>query len=149
MTMSGHEVIEVMHLFIQTPEKRLTPVWKAASLQWSSAGPECLQLSGRSFIKHHAGGPWTPAETNDLLLTLCFLCGSEDMLKVEGMDLKLSEPITAGHLISAALSGNSKAQDFLNKGEKTKLFSTTGWMSTLKHFIKTLWCNDLICYRCV
>lgn len=54
--------------------------------------------------------------------TVCLLCGSEDMLKVEGMDVKLSEPITAGHLISAARSGNSKAEAVLNKGERTELF---------------------------
>lgn len=38
------------------------------------------------------------------------------MLKKEGMDLKLSEPITAAHLINAARMGNSKADAVLYKG---------------------------------
>lgn len=39
---------------------------------------------------------------------------------MEGMDMKISEPITAGHLISAARLGNSKADAVLNKGERTE-----------------------------
>lgn len=50
-------------------------------------------------------------------LTFCFL---EDLLKVEGMDMKVSEPITAAHLINAAKLGNSKADAVLNKGQITK-----------------------------
>lgn len=45
------------------------------------------------------------------------LCLSEDLLKVEGMDMKLSEPITAAHLITAARLGNSKADAVLHKGK--------------------------------
>lgn len=41
---------------------------------------------------------------------------------VEGMDMKLEEPITAAHLISAAKLGNSKADAVLNKGQSTKQF---------------------------
>lgn len=37
----------------------------------------------------------------------------EDLLKMEGM--KIVEPITAAHLITAAKMGNSKAQAILNK----------------------------------
>lgn len=36
------------------------------------------------------------------------------------MDIKLSEPISAAHLISAARMGNSKAEAVLNKGQSTK-----------------------------
>lgn len=49
-------------------------------------------------------------------LTFCF---SEDLLKVEGMDMKVSEPITAAHLINAAKLGNSKADAVLNRGQIT------------------------------
>lgn len=79
--------------------------------------------------------------------TVCLVCGSEDMLKVEGMDVKLSEPITAGHLISAARSGNSKAEAVLNKGERTELFYRF-WTQNhcgkwkWKSFILTVWCNN-------
>lgn len=47
-------------------------------------------------------------------------CFSEDLLKVDGMDMKLSEPVTAAHLISAAKLGNSKADAVLKKGQTTK-----------------------------
>lgn len=72
-----------------------------------------------------AGGTLNPplrTQSSSSSDTVCLLCGSEDMLKVEGIDMKLSEPITAGHLISAARSGNSKAEAVLNKGERTELF---------------------------
>lgn len=49
-----------------------------------------------------------------------WVCLSEDLLKVDGMDMKLTEPITAAHLINAARLGNSKADAVLNKGESTK-----------------------------
>lgn len=50
---------------------------------------------------------------------MALMCLSEDLLKVEGMDMKLSEPITAAHLISAARLGNSQANAVLNKGPST------------------------------
>lgn len=50
-------------------------------------------------------------------VTFCF---SADLLKVEGMDMKVSEPINAAHLINAAKLGNSKADAVLNKGQVTK-----------------------------
>lgn len=34
--------------------------------------------------------------------------------------MKLSEPVTAAHLINAAKLGNSKADAVLNKGQRTK-----------------------------
>lgn len=53
------------------------------------------------------------------IIHLCFMCLSEDLLNVEGMDMKLTEPVTAGHLINAARLGNSKADAVLNKGQHT------------------------------
>lgn len=38
---------------------------------------------------------------------------------MDGMDVKLAEPITAAHLISAAKNGNSKANAVLDKGWST------------------------------
>lgn len=92
---------------------RKTPVEKP----WSSVFPAQWE---EQYSSLYALCWWN--NNNNLLLTLFLLCGSEDMLKVEGMDLKLSEPITAAHLISAARSGNSKAEAVLNKGERTELF---------------------------
>ena len=51
---------------------------------------------------------------------LCADVISEDLLTVEGMDMKLMEPITAAHLINAARLGNSKAEAVLNKGQSQK-----------------------------
>lgn len=48
------------------------------------------------------------------------VCPSEDLLKVEGMDMKILEPITAAHLIAAARLGNSKAEAVLNTGQSSK-----------------------------
>ena len=53
------------------------------------------------------------------------VCYTEDLLKIEGMDNKLSEPITAAHLISASRMGNSKADAVLHKGQNTKNHSCT------------------------
>jgi len=47
------------------------------------------------------------------------VCLSEDLLMVEGMDMKLTEPITAAHLINAARLGNNKAEAVLNKGQSS------------------------------
>lgn len=47
------------------------------------------------------------------------------MLKVDGMDTKISEPITAAHLINAARLGNSKANVVLNKGQHTNVQACT------------------------
>jgi len=58
-------------------------------------------------------------------LTCVMVCYTEDLLKIEGMDNKLSEPITAAHLISASRMGNSKADAVLHKGQNTKNHSCT------------------------
>lgn len=47
------------------------------------------------------------------------------MLKVDGMDMKISEPITAAHLINAERLGNTKASIFLNKGQHTNAEACT------------------------
>ena len=50
-------------------------------------------------------------------ITRVMMCFTEDLLKVDGMDLKLSEPITAAHLINAAKMGNSRADAIMHKGQ--------------------------------
>lgn len=55
----------------------------------------------------------------------CVSCVSEDLLKVDGMDMKMSEPITAAHLINAARLGNSKAESVLNKGQRGQTHTHT------------------------
>lgn len=52
-------------------------------------------------------------------LTCVLVCLSEDLLKVDGMDMKIAEPITAAHLINAAILGNSRADAVLKKGQST------------------------------
>lgn len=69
----------------------------------------------------------------------CVLCLSEDLLKVEGTDMKISEPVTAAHLINAARLGNSKADAVLSKGQSTKQAHTHAQckvhnVSNIKHF---------------
>ncbi|XP_013878933.1 bifunctional UDP-N-acetylglucosamine 2-epimerase/N-acetylmannosamine kinase [Austrofundulus limnaeus] len=72
----------------------------------SLEGPEC-SCGSRGCIEAYASGMALQREAKRL--------NDEDMLKKEGMDLKLSEPITAAHLISAARMGNSKADAVLHK----------------------------------
>ncbi|CAB1453819.1 unnamed protein product [Pleuronectes platessa] len=72
----------------------------------SLEGPEC-SCGSRGCIEAYASGQALQREAKRL--------HDEDLLKVEGMDMKLSEPITAAHLISAAKLGNSKANAVLNR----------------------------------
>uniref|UniRef100_A0A8C4GHU3 Glucosamine (UDP-N-acetyl)-2-epimerase/N-acetylmannosamine kinase n=1 Tax=Dicentrarchus labrax TaxID=13489 RepID=A0A8C4GHU3_DICLA len=72
----------------------------------SLEGPEC-SCGSRGCIEAYASGMALQREAKRL--------HDEDLLKVEGMEMKLSEPITAGHLINAARLGNSKADAVLNK----------------------------------
>uniref|UniRef100_A0A8D3D6A7 Glucosamine (UDP-N-acetyl)-2-epimerase/N-acetylmannosamine kinase n=1 Tax=Scophthalmus maximus TaxID=52904 RepID=A0A8D3D6A7_SCOMX len=72
----------------------------------SFEGPEC-SCGSRGCIEAYASGMALQREAKRL--------HDEDLLKVEGMDMKLSEPVTAGHLINAARLGNSKADAVLNK----------------------------------
>lgn len=69
-------------------------------------GPEC-SCGSRGCIEAYASGMALQREAKRL--------HDEDLLKVEGMDMKLAEPITAAHLISAAKLGNAKADAVLNK----------------------------------
>uniref|UniRef100_A0A673AMP8 Glucosamine (UDP-N-acetyl)-2-epimerase/N-acetylmannosamine kinase n=1 Tax=Sphaeramia orbicularis TaxID=375764 RepID=A0A673AMP8_9TELE len=69
-------------------------------------GPEC-SCGSHGCIEAYASGMALQREAKRL--------HDEDLLKVEGMDMKLSEPITAAHLINAARLGNSKAEAVLNK----------------------------------
>uniref|UniRef100_A0A3Q1BMT1 UDP-N-acetylglucosamine 2-epimerase domain-containing protein n=1 Tax=Amphiprion ocellaris TaxID=80972 RepID=A0A3Q1BMT1_AMPOC len=69
-------------------------------------GPDC-SCGSHGCIEAYASGMALQKEAKRL--------HDEDLLKVEGMDMKLSEPITAAHLISAARMGNSKADAILNK----------------------------------
>ncbi|XP_029949110.1 bifunctional UDP-N-acetylglucosamine 2-epimerase/N-acetylmannosamine kinase isoform X1 [Salarias fasciatus] len=72
----------------------------------SLEGPEC-SCGGHGCIEAYSSGMALQREAKKL--------HDEDLLKVEGVDMKLSEPITAAHLISAARMGNSKADAILNK----------------------------------
>ncbi|XP_024914088.1 bifunctional UDP-N-acetylglucosamine 2-epimerase/N-acetylmannosamine kinase isoform X2 [Cynoglossus semilaevis] len=72
----------------------------------SLEGPEC-SCGSRGCIEAYASGMALQREAKRL--------HDEDLLKVEGMDMKLSEPITAAHLITAARLGNSKADAVLHK----------------------------------
>ncbi|XP_029001398.1 bifunctional UDP-N-acetylglucosamine 2-epimerase/N-acetylmannosamine kinase isoform X3 [Betta splendens] len=72
----------------------------------SLEGPEC-SCGSRGCIEAYASGMALQKEAKRL--------HDEDLLKVEGMDMKLSEPITAAHLINAAKLGNPKANAVLNK----------------------------------
>lgn len=72
----------------------------------SLEGPEC-SCGSHGCIEAYASGMALQREAKRL--------HDEDLLKVEGMDVKLSDPVTAAHLISAARQGNSKADAVLNK----------------------------------
>ncbi|XP_061578027.1 bifunctional UDP-N-acetylglucosamine 2-epimerase/N-acetylmannosamine kinase isoform X2 [Cololabis saira] len=72
----------------------------------SLEGPEC-SCGGRGCIEAYASGMALQREAKRL--------HDEDLLKVDGMDLKLSEPITAAHLINAARMGNSRADAIMHK----------------------------------
>lgn len=60
------------------------------------------------------------------------ICLLEDLLKVDGMDMKISEPITAAQLINAATLGNSKANIVLNKGQHTNMQACSSAEANLK-----------------
>ncbi|XP_046901324.1 bifunctional UDP-N-acetylglucosamine 2-epimerase/N-acetylmannosamine kinase [Hypomesus transpacificus] len=70
----------------------------------SLEGPEC-SCGSRGCIEAYASGMALQREAKRL--------HDEDLLKVEGMDLKIDEPVTAVHLINAARIGNSKADQVL------------------------------------
>uniref|UniRef100_A0A7N6BGK2 UDP-N-acetylglucosamine 2-epimerase domain-containing protein n=1 Tax=Anabas testudineus TaxID=64144 RepID=A0A7N6BGK2_ANATE len=72
----------------------------------SLEGPEC-SCGSHGCIEAYASGMALQREAKRL--------HDADLLKVEGMDMKVSEPITAAHLINAAKLGNSKADAVLNK----------------------------------
>lgn len=67
-------------------------------------GPEC-SCGSRGCIEAYASGMALQREAKRL--------HDEDLLKVEGMELKIVEPVTAAHLINAARIGNSKADQIL------------------------------------
>ncbi|XP_041789236.1 bifunctional UDP-N-acetylglucosamine 2-epimerase/N-acetylmannosamine kinase isoform X1 [Chelmon rostratus] len=69
-------------------------------------GPEC-SCGSRGCIEAYASGMALQKEAKRL--------HDEDLLEVEGMDMKRSEPVTAAHLIKAARLGNSQADAVLNK----------------------------------
>ncbi|MEQ2178560.1 hypothetical protein GOODEAATRI_015348, partial [Goodea atripinnis] len=66
----------------------------------SLEGPEC-SCGSQGCIEAFASGMALQREAKRL--------HDEDLLKEEGMDMELAEPITAAHLICAAGNGNSKA----------------------------------------
>ncbi|XP_017281164.1 bifunctional UDP-N-acetylglucosamine 2-epimerase/N-acetylmannosamine kinase [Kryptolebias marmoratus] len=72
----------------------------------SLEGPEC-SCGSHGCIEAYASGLALQREAKRL--------HDEDLLKAEGMDIKLSEPITAAHLVSAARMGNPKAEAVLCK----------------------------------
>ncbi|XP_061625354.1 bifunctional UDP-N-acetylglucosamine 2-epimerase/N-acetylmannosamine kinase isoform X1 [Phyllopteryx taeniolatus] len=72
----------------------------------SLEGPEC-SCGNRGCIEAYASGLALQREAKKI--------NDDEVLKVEGLDIKLSEPITAAHLISAARLGNAKAVAILNK----------------------------------
>ncbi|XP_059192730.1 bifunctional UDP-N-acetylglucosamine 2-epimerase/N-acetylmannosamine kinase isoform X2 [Centropristis striata] len=72
----------------------------------SLEGPEC-SCGSRGCIEAYSSGMALQKEAKRL--------HDEDLLSVDGMDMKLTEPITAAHLITAARLGNSKAEAVLNK----------------------------------
>ncbi|CAN9510123.1 unnamed protein product [Ophioblennius macclurei] len=72
----------------------------------SLEGPEC-SCGSQGCIEAYSSGMALQKEAKRLY--------DEDLLKVEGMDRKLSEPITAKHLINAAKMGNSKADAVLHR----------------------------------
>ncbi|XP_076023392.1 bifunctional UDP-N-acetylglucosamine 2-epimerase/N-acetylmannosamine kinase isoform X2 [Genypterus blacodes] len=68
-------------------------------------GPECT-CGSRGCIEAYASGMALQREAKRL--------NDEDLLKAEGMNMKILEPITAAHLITAARQGNTKAEAVLN-----------------------------------
>ncbi|MEQ2249164.1 hypothetical protein ILYODFUR_026537, partial [Ilyodon furcidens] len=76
----------------------------------SLEGPEC-SCGSQGCIEAFASGMALQREAKRL--------HDEDLLKGEGMDMELVEPITAAHLIRAAANGNSKANAVLHKGLST------------------------------
>uniref|UniRef100_A0A3Q3SES2 Glucosamine (UDP-N-acetyl)-2-epimerase/N-acetylmannosamine kinase n=1 Tax=Mastacembelus armatus TaxID=205130 RepID=A0A3Q3SES2_9TELE len=72
----------------------------------SLEGPEC-SCGSQGCIEAYASGMALQREAKRL--------HDEDLLKVDGMDMKLSEQVTAAHLIDAARLGNSKADAILNR----------------------------------
>ncbi|XP_005806549.3 bifunctional UDP-N-acetylglucosamine 2-epimerase/N-acetylmannosamine kinase isoform X2 [Xiphophorus maculatus] len=69
-------------------------------------GPEC-SCGSQGCIEAFASGMALQREAKRL--------HDEELLKMDGMDVKLAEPITAAHLIRAAENGNSKANAVLDK----------------------------------
>ncbi|KAM7010133.1 LOW QUALITY PROTEIN: bifunctional UDP-N-acetylglucosamine 2-epimerase/N-acetylmannosamine kinase-like [Tautogolabrus adspersus] len=69
-------------------------------------GPEC-SCGSRGCVEAFASGMALQREAKRL--------HDEELLKVEGMDMKQAEPITAAHLINAAKLGNSRAEAVLKK----------------------------------
>ncbi|XP_056136109.1 bifunctional UDP-N-acetylglucosamine 2-epimerase/N-acetylmannosamine kinase [Lampris incognitus] len=67
-------------------------------------GPECT-CGSRGCIEAYSSGMALQREAKRL--------HDEDLLKTEGIDMKLQEPVTAIHLINAAKEGNSKAEAVL------------------------------------
>ncbi|XP_047220725.1 bifunctional UDP-N-acetylglucosamine 2-epimerase/N-acetylmannosamine kinase isoform X2 [Girardinichthys multiradiatus] len=72
----------------------------------SLEGPEC-SCGSQGCIEAFASGMALQREAKRL--------HDEDLLKEEGMDMELAEPITAAHLIHAAGNGNSEANAVLHK----------------------------------
>ncbi|XP_054459677.1 bifunctional UDP-N-acetylglucosamine 2-epimerase/N-acetylmannosamine kinase isoform X2 [Anoplopoma fimbria] len=72
----------------------------------SLEGPAC-SCGSNGCIEAYASGMALQKEAKRL--------HDEDLLKVDGMDMKLTEQITAAHLINAARLGNQNAYDVLNK----------------------------------
>ncbi|XP_033976428.1 bifunctional UDP-N-acetylglucosamine 2-epimerase/N-acetylmannosamine kinase isoform X2 [Trematomus bernacchii] len=72
----------------------------------SLEGPEC-SCGSRGCIEAYASGNALQREAKRLQ--------DEDLLKVEGLNIKQAEPITAIHLINAARLGNNSADAVLNK----------------------------------
>lgn len=77
--------------------------------------------------RHH------PAWNTNISCVVCVFL--EDLLKVDGLDMKISDPITAAHLINAARLGNSKANIVLNKGQHTRVEADT-------HSCRSSYLND-------
>ncbi|PWA14909.1 hypothetical protein CCH79_00014216 [Gambusia affinis] len=91
----------------------------------SLEGPEC-SCGSQGCIEAFASGMALQREAKRLhdgerhhhcskVVTCWGFLSPDELLKMDGMDVKLAEPITAAHLISAASSGNSKANDVLHK----------------------------------
>nr|XP_061792265.1 bifunctional UDP-N-acetylglucosamine 2-epimerase/N-acetylmannosamine kinase-like isoform X3 [Nerophis lumbriciformis] len=69
-------------------------------------GPEC-SCGSRGCIEAYASGLALQREAKKM--------NDDELIKGDGLEKKLSEPITAAHLISAARQGNAKAAAILNK----------------------------------